>query len=1096
MAKMSACLGPRRRRRGPKSRGVAPVQGQLAPLQIRIATVMTGGVSLAVWMGGVAAELDALRRADPYEESPSKGGSVWGYGRLLQLLNCTVDFDVFAGTSAGGINAAANALAAATGGTTESLGQTWVEMGSLLDLLRSPLEKDPPSLMYGDRRLLEGLRNGLDGVRGQGLVGEREYPKLAITTTFVKGEATCFRDDFGTLVQDVDHRGLFTFTTDSLVSHGSVDALALAARSTASFPVAFEASRLPVGQAVDESHPDMSGYLNSTAGGWAIDGGLLANRPLRPALRWIFERPAQEQVRRVLAYVVPTSTTEAKNPSGGADDSMPNLIKTLTGAAGALMNQSIAAELDEINQHNLQVDAHRKSRSYLYPLASMIETMWEDYRVVRAEREAQDLLKEVDRQLMGASPPAAFAKEVEAVKKLEESPSAPRGWHGAAYKARLEIVAKRCPRRLEDLPRLGPDVFERSAVMLSVWANDLFGKGGDTAALQAVKKRIGVARDAVRSAREQKRGVQRYLSARLPGASDEKAVKDWIGEVAASWPYRRDEANAELETCWKALAREIKTLHDLDPKPAAGLAEYLGIGADCSVRLASLVVVEDVITPGRPKWDQRVELVQISADTRIHRSVDSRQRHSAAKKLTGLQLKHFGAFYRKSWRANDWMWGRLDGAGWIVHILLQPGRVRTLGATPEAIMHKLAGAVGADRNAAGESVTKELGRLLDPNLSGPDKTPAALPETALWVASAIQKRVAIEELPNVRGRLDEEPRGNTSEVFRSKGRVVTDENVADVLGSCVIGEETIAGEAKQGSTHFVQTASKGLATASAATQAAAGEKPPAALKPVLPVVRGATAATYVLSLGAGEWSWTLGVVGISIGLMLSTDGWVQSIWALMAGVGVYLCLLAGFARIFGKGMRTFIAAAISLFAVYVLLAPLLPEDLRIWKWNPAALPFEVLASALNWLQENWWAWLLIGLAVVGAVLRPWQAFGARRTSRMTQKQVQDAFVAYLLADGWQVSTQNRDPVDLSAQRGSEKIIAELKGYTTGPRWDVDAGYGELLRRVDPAKAGVRYALVVPASHRKHVTRVSHVVRERLGVEVFVVDEKGVSPVNE
>ena len=36
-----------------------------------------------------------------------------------------------------------------------------------------------------------------------------------------------------------------------------------------------------------------------------IDGGVLANQPLRPALRAIFRQPARKQVRRVVGDFVP-----------------------------------------------------------------------------------------------------------------------------------------------------------------------------------------------------------------------------------------------------------------------------------------------------------------------------------------------------------------------------------------------------------------------------------------------------------------------------------------------------------------------------------------------------------------------------------------------------------------------------------------------------------------------------------------------------------------------------------------------------------------------------------------------------------------------
>ena len=49
-----------------------------------------------------------------------------------------------------------------------------------------------------------------------------------------------------------------------------------------------------------------------------------------------------------------------------------------------------------------------------------------------------------------------------------------------------------------------------------------------------------------------------------------------------------------------------------------------------------------------------------------------------ATKLTGLRLMNFSAFYRRSWRANDFMWGRLDAAARIVELLLDRSRATEL----------------------------------------------------------------------------------------------------------------------------------------------------------------------------------------------------------------------------------------------------------------------------------------------------------------------------------------------------------------------------------------------------------------------------------
>src|SRR6185437_8901740 len=104
----------------------------------------------------------------------------------------------------------------------------------------------------------------------------------------------------------------------------------------------------------------------------------------------------------------------------------------------------------------------------------------------------------------------------------------------------------------------------------------------------------------------------------------------------------------------------------------------------------------------------------ISADTRT--LLDGR-RSTAAAKLTGMQLSHFGAFYRTSWRANDWMWGRLDGAGWIVHLMLGPDRLldlRDQAAHPETFADDLLAELAricAGSGPPGEEVRSELQAL-------------------------------------------------------------------------------------------------------------------------------------------------------------------------------------------------------------------------------------------------------------------------------------------------------------------------------------------------------------------------------------------------
>jgi hypothetical protein len=65
--------------------------------------------------------------------------------------------------------------------------------------------------------------------------------------------------------------------------------------------------------------------------------------------------------------------------------------------------------------------------------------------------------------------------------------------------------------------------------------------------------------------------------------------------------------------------------------------------------------------------------------------VDGPQGIPVEVKLAGNELANFAAFLRPGWRANDWMWGRLDAVPTLVDLLLTPGAVRaSLGSMAPA----------------------------------------------------------------------------------------------------------------------------------------------------------------------------------------------------------------------------------------------------------------------------------------------------------------------------------------------------------------------------------------------------------------------------
>src|ERR1051325_8424776 len=108
--------------------------------ELRLAVAMNGGVSLAVWIGGVAMELQSFVTQD----------GEWSLARKkADIENARID--VLAGTSAGGLNAVFLALAQAYEDVDlDGLRDMWLDLADFEgDLVRKPSVKDPASLLDG-----------------------------------------------------------------------------------------------------------------------------------------------------------------------------------------------------------------------------------------------------------------------------------------------------------------------------------------------------------------------------------------------------------------------------------------------------------------------------------------------------------------------------------------------------------------------------------------------------------------------------------------------------------------------------------------------------------------------------------------------------------------------------------------------------------------------------------------------------------------------------------------------------------------------------------------------------------------------------------
>ena len=253
------------------------------------------------------------------------------------------------------------------------------------------------------------------------------------------------------------------------------------------------------------------------------------------------------------------------------------------------------------------------------------------------------------------------------------------------------------------------------------------------------------------------------VTKRLADGEQQAAGPDPLPPPSTAAVTRRatPQSTADHRLGLAALIDDYLTFFGL-PYPGQGNGAPAGAPGRLALRLAELHAAVRSTSPIGAAAEQRLELIQASADTR---TLLAPNRPSASKKLTGLQLHHFAAFYKGTWRANDWMWGRLDGTGWLVQVLLDPRRImavidaqRASDATFEGqawFYEKLcgiAGEPGPEARALGiteQSLRGDLAFLDDPA----KPVPASLPNVALWVALPLQRYIAAEELTAVAGQI-------------------------------------------------------------------------------------------------------------------------------------------------------------------------------------------------------------------------------------------------------------------------------------------------------------------------------------------------------
>jgi patatin-related protein len=640
--------------------------------------------------------------------------------------------DVVAGTSAGGINGVYLAKAVAHNLSQDLLRDLWFDKGDIAKLVRgpswlplrlraawalatlkrgAPLRGDAMSLWLFDA--LAAMDEGGPEPRSlPTLMPDGHLLELFVTATDFYGynRAVGARDP--RWVVDRRHRHVlrFGFATDGPDELGRDHdgALAFAARTTSCFPGAFPPVSLERFEGYLKGRDArLSGLeqrffrLYALSGASArqtffIDGGVLDNKPFGHAIDAVRARPAGVEVDRRLLYLEPDPGKPGPLPTGKE----PGALATVLGSASGIpRKEPILDDLIEVQRINERVRrirdivetsfdriAERVETILGDPLAELPSdpesetfTRWSRSINADAQRDAGFGYATYIRMKVSGVVDRYAATLAGAFDYPEESNQAAfvrgvmREWAGG--KGLFERTTDPTEEQIAFLRAFDLGYGERRLRFVISGVNWWYGHVGqpgfpDRPSLDAVKKRLYEAAE--------------LLAHTLAGAGFGpmlyRQLEDLFGE--ASLPPDLSDADAFAE----AHRADLDAIAEAVRASLEGRLKEFGAGLFRDVVDLTRGWAEDrrrdllVRYLGFPFWDVLLYPFQALADVGERDAVDVIRMSpgdagllvppGGGGKLKGVAVHHFGAFFDRASRENDYLWGRLDAAERLLTILL------------------------------------------------------------------------------------------------------------------------------------------------------------------------------------------------------------------------------------------------------------------------------------------------------------------------------------------------------------------------------------------------------------------------------------------
>lgn len=329
--------------------------------EIRVALVLYGGVSLAVYENGVTRCFHDLVR----------GRGV--FGLVLDMLEASATVDVISGTSAGGLNGLFLAAALESGSDFSAVAELWRKLGDMGALLCDVRDTGHTDALLKGAYFHEELIKAFQGFCSMKQADYRSPGEMDvfITGTDLDGQMRHYQDGLGREIQDKLHRTVFHLQhrpgrkslgirspKNEVDVKSQAEILGTIGRITACFPVAFAPVKgTSLGEELrrrlDDSLLGVSEEVRPFSTGHSfVDGGVLDNKPFGPALRAIFFRMPGGIVDRRLFYVEPDPVPLA----GGPKERRSPLEVGMACAGPIPSHESITEDLEKLLEHNQRID--------------------------------------------------------------------------------------------------------------------------------------------------------------------------------------------------------------------------------------------------------------------------------------------------------------------------------------------------------------------------------------------------------------------------------------------------------------------------------------------------------------------------------------------------------------------------------------------------------------------------------------------------------------------------------------------------------------------------------------------------------------------